>query len=601
MSNRLFAQAQQSFSVGDAAATERYCRKVLESDPEHADAWHLLGIVHLKRGARAEAIRFIGRSVELEPRQPQALTNLGNALRDLRRLDEALASFDRAIALVPDFAEAHLYRGNTLFDLERYREACDSFERARRLKPGDVRILDNLGLAYRMVGEADQAVQLHRQALQLQPQNADVHNHLATALCDQGQFAEGLACFQQALRLRPQFPGAFYQLGVALANQGRFEEAMQCFAQALRLRPDWELPTMGLGTSLSFLGRFDEGYHWYERALRMRPDWAECKYNMGTSLLGRGDYAAGWPLYEWRLDDPKNRHKPKLDRRWDGGPLEGKRLLIRSEQGLGDALQFVRYAALCKARGATVIVACYPPLRSLFENCDYIDEVVVDAPAGGYDLQIEMMSLPYRFGTTLQDVPAAVPYLKTNAEARRKWAPRFAGVAAPRIGLVWAGNPREHDLAASRIDVRRSMKLEQMKPLLEVEGARFYNLQFGAKAAELDECGLRGRLTDYMSEVEDYLDTAAIIENLDLVIAVDTSVVHAAGGLGKPVWVLSRHDACWRWLRNQERNPWYPSARVFGQTTAGDWAGVVERVRQALQATIRRTGANSCLETVTDP
>ncbi len=580
-SNRLLAQAQGFHQSGNLVEAARLCRQVLAAAPAHTDALNLLGILQLQQGQREEAAGLLRQSLQLDPRQPHILANLGNALRDLRRLDEALASFDRAIALEPGFAEAHLYRGNTLVDLQRQAEARTSYEKALALKPGDARILDNLGLVCRTLGDLDRAVSLHRQALQLRPGSAETYNNLATALCDQEQFAEGLACFQQALRLKPNFPAACYQLGAALANQELLAEAIRCFEQALRLRPEWPLPMLGQGTALTLLGRREEGLACYDRALRIAPDWAEAKYNKGSALLAQGDYAAGWSLYESRLDTDLLRGSIR-HKRWDGGPLAGKRLLIRSEQGLGDVLQFVRYAALCKERGATVIVACFPLLHRLLKNCACIDEVVTELPEDRFDLQIEMMSLPHLFGTTLDSIPATVPYLHAGDSARRKWAPRFAGVGAPRVGLVWAGNPREHQLAGKRIDARRSMSLAQMKPLLALERIRFYSLQFGARARDIDELGLRGQIVDHMGEVEDYLDTAAIIENLDLVISVDTSVVHAAGALGKPVWVLSRFDACWRWLRNQERNPWYPTARVFGQPAPGDWNAVIERVCGAL-------------------
>lgn len=583
---QLLAQAQQALHSGQAAEAQRLGRLCLDADPRQHGALNLLGIIHLQRGERAPAVDCLERSIAIEPRQPRALINLGNAQRDLGRTAEALACFELAATLEPTLPEAHLYRGNVLADLERFAEARAAYERALALRPGDVRILDNLGTVCRRLGELDRAVSLHRQAVQLRSDSAESYNHLATALSEQERHAEAMPCFQRALALRPAFPAACYQLGLSLASQEQLAGAIRCFDEALRLKPDWALPWLSRGTAQALLGRYDESLASYGQALHHAPGWAEARYNKGTALLALGDYAEGWALYEARLESGLlpggTAHK-----RWDGGELAGKRLLIRSEQGLGDVLQFVRYAALCKARGATVIVACFPLLHRLLRNCPFIDEVVTELTEEHFDLQIEMMSLPRHFGTRLDGIPAEIPYLRVDDAARARWAPRFAADGVPRVGLVWAGNPREHHAAGRRIDARRSMGLEQMLPLLEQPGIRFYSLQFGARAADLERLGLRGRVADHMGEVQDYLDTAAIIEQLDLVISVDTSVVHAAGALGKPVWVLSRFDACWRWLRNQAQSPWYPSARVFGQPAPGDWDAVIGQVREALAREFR--------------
>jgi hypothetical protein len=242
---------------------------------------------------------------------------------------------------------------------------------------------------------------------------------------------------------------------------------------------------------------------------------------------------------------------------------------------------------MCKERGATVIVSCPAALRRILANCPFIDTVLEKVSDPDFDLDVPITSLPHVFKTDLGTIPAAIPYLNVSKATRAKWAQKFSDKRGFKVGLVWAGDPRNDQKNANRVDRRRSMDLELLRPLFDVRDVRFYNLQMGAQADQIDRCGLRERITDFMGDVRDFEDTAAIVEHLDLVISVDTSVVHLAGGMGKPVFVMSRFDACWRWLQNRPDSPWYPTARVFGQQEPGNWTGVVERVKAALVETAR--------------
>jgi tetratricopeptide (TPR) repeat protein len=356
----------------------------------------------------------------------------------------------------------------------------------------------------------------------------------------------------------------------------------------LRLQPESADARINLGTFLQQQMRHEEAVALFSEALQRKPTSIDAQWNKSLSLLALGHYAEGWSLHEAGLGiAPMRGEFPLPERRWQGEDITGKRLLIRAEQGFGDTLQFVRYAALCKTRGATIIVQCPPALLRLIANCPFVDRMCEQAHEQDFDFHVAMMTLPHIFATTLDTIPATIPYLHIGAATRAKWANKFTQPGF-KVGLVWAGNPREKQIDAQRADARRSMDLELLRPLFAIDGAHFYNLQMGAKAAQIDACGLRGRMEDYMGEAQDFEDTGAIIERLDLVITVDTSVAHLAGGLGKPVWILSRFDACWRWLQNRPDSPWYPTARIFGQQTPEDWPGVVERVKEALAQEIVR-------------
>ncbi|MDE1900417.1 MAG: tetratricopeptide repeat protein [Alphaproteobacteria bacterium] len=623
---KLLQAAIAHHQAGKLDDAEKTYRKVLRVAAADADALRLLGGLYLQTRQWASAVACLEKAARLRPADPETLTNYGIALYKSARRDEAVAQYERALALRPDYLSAltnlatlyqengdplraavlfaravaaypgdaalHYNHGNALFAAGRAGDAAEAYEQALRLKPDYLEAMINLGMALSQMGrsaESGQWLDVARswfdKALQADPHNVVAMNNVANVLRQQGRAAEAVDYYQRALALKPDYVEAAINLSTSLRDLNRYEEAIDYCRRALALRPNSADARINLGTLLQDLTRHEEAVSCFAEALRLKPASVDAKWNQTLSLLALGRYAEGFELYECGLGVTHMRGDNFMPhRRWNGEDITGKRLLIWSEQGFGDSLQFIRYAQLCKARGATVIVVCPPPLRRLFAACGFIDALPADAVDGDFDVHAPMMSLPYIFGTRLETVPAQGPYLRTPDDARAQWAARFpARTGNLRVGLVWAGNPRENQINAHLTDRRRSMALEMLRPLFDVAGVDFYSLQMGAAAvAQIDVCGLRSRIADIMGDVRDFADTAAIIENLDLVISVDTSVVHLAGGLGKPVWVMSRFDACWRWLQNRPDNPWYPSARVFGQPAPGDWAIVVEKVRAAL-------------------
>ena len=602
---------------------EKAYRQFLRGEGRNADGLRLLGALYLQTGQKALAAEFLEKAARLLPHDPETLTNLGIALRNLKRQEEAVTRFKQALAnradyvpalhnlgslcyeigrmdeaedayehisrLNPEHAPAHFDYGNSLLSLGKIAEAIAQYEHALKIKPDYLEAIINLGIAYSMAGKNDLSKQwldraqgLFEKALAADPNNTVAMNNLGNILRQRGKAEEAVLQFKKALSLRPDYAEAAINLATALRDLCRIDEAIESCRFALKLKPESAEARINLGTFLQEQGRHAEALALFTEALQRKPSSIDAKWNKSLSLLALGQYKEGWQLHEVGLGVPHMRGDHAQEKRWNGEALAGKRLLIRSEQGLGDTMQFVRYAELCKAQGTHVIVSCQPALRRLLLNCPFIDELSENNADPDFDFHVPMMSLPYMFGTDLDSIPKKVPYLFVSEKTRAKWARNFAGARGFKVGLVWSGNPREKMIAAHLTDMRRSMNLETLRPLFDVVNAQFYSLQKGAKIDQITTCGLEDEIADFMNDVEDFEDTAAIIENLDLVISVDTAVAHLAGGMGKSVWILSRYDACWRWLQNRPDSPWYPTARVFGQKSSGDWGSVIKEVRAAM-------------------
>jgi TPR repeat/Glycosyltransferase family 9 (heptosyltransferase)/Tetratricopeptide repeat len=385
-----------------------------------------------------------------------------------------------------------------------------------------------------------------------------------------------------AVDLEPDFPEGYNNLGTVFGEQARQPEAIACYRRAIDLQPDFPEAHNNLGTALRAQQRMDEAVASYRQAIGLHPDYAEAHSNLGMALLARGDMAAGWEEYEWRWKTP---HTIKARRdfaqpQWRGEPAEGRTLLIHAEQGLGDTLQFCRYAPLAAAAGLRVILEVPRPLVRLVRGLRGVDRVVVRGEAlPAFDLHCPMLSMPLALGTTVETIPGAVPYLHADAAQAAAWQARLGAMAnpGPRIGLVWAGSSRSHSPTGAALDRRRSIAADRLAPLFEQPGPHFFSLQKDGPPAPA-----HFPLTDVMHEMGDFADTAALVANLDLMISVDTSVAHLAAALGKPVWLLDRFDPCWRWLIGRRDSPWYPTLRLYRQPHPGDWDSVLAEVARDL-------------------
>jgi len=398
--------------------------------------------------------------------------------------------------------------------------------------------------------------------------------------CDRwakGDVDGALASCRQALSFDPSSVPALANSGTIMWLNGDIAEAERLYARAHELDPAHVGVMLNIATLRGEEGDLERSLQWIEKAEAACPGSHEVVWRKALIELATGDYVNGWMHYEAGLGHQDMRGRdPGFDTLpWDGAPC--RRLLIWHEQGLGDTVQFVRYAKLCKERAATVVVLCPTELVSLLKRCPFIDDAVDAVRAGDFDQHISIMSLPNRFKTTLDTIPAPIPYLSADEALAARWRRRM-GCAGLRVGLVWSGNIRRNHLRFQVIDRNRRLSLEDMQALLELPNITYYSLQKGEAEKEAEGHDM----INFMDEVSDFAETAAIIANLDLVISADTSVAHVAGAMGKPVWVLSRFDACWRWLRNRPDSPWYPTARIFGQTERGTWGNVVDAVKRDL-------------------
>jgi tetratricopeptide (TPR) repeat protein len=514
-------------------------RQVLRIQPDHVEALTRLGIASGERGQHEEAIGLFRRVLQLQPNTAQVHHNLGVALAQRDRLDEAVASLEQALRLKPDYVEAYNNLAITLGDMGRHEEAVAQLHRALQLRPEYAEALINLGRALAELGRKGEAVAYLRQAVRLKPHSVQAHNTLGLALADLGRFAEAEAAYEAALRLEPKSSEALTNLGSTYKEQGRLDEALACYEMAL----------------------------WFD------PGAASIHWNRALTRLQMGDYERGWPEYEWRW---RRRTVPRrfAQPRWDGTPLDGRTILLYSEQGLGDTLQFVRYAPLVKERGGTVVLQCPGMLQPLLSSCAGIDRIVPEETAPPpFDVQIPLMSLPAAFGTTVATVPARVPYLAADPALVERWGTELRRYPGYKIGLAWQGNPNH------RWDRHRSFPLRRASPLARLGGVHLISLQQVHGLDQLDDCGglpIVRLGDDFDGGAGAFMGVAAIMAHLDLVITVDSALAHLAGALGVPTWTVLAAIADWRWMVDREDTPWYPSMRLLRQREVGRWEPVFE-------------------------
>jgi Flp pilus assembly protein TadD len=423
----------------------------------------------------------------------------------------------------------------------------------------------------------EEAIICLRRAAKIAPKLAAAHYNLGNALGEHGEPKEAIFCFRRAIALAPNLLEAHSNLATALMQSDRFHEAETSCLNAVEVTPTSPLAYFNLGTILEAQRRLDDAANAYQKAIELQPEFPVSHLNLAMIQLAQGDFEKGWREYEWRWKTPLmiGKYQTHGKPQWRGQNAEGKTLLIQSEQGFGDTIQFCRFGAIAAAHGLRVIMQVQPPLVRLLQGMMGVDNVIGqnEAPPP-FDFHCPLLSLPLAVGTNLNTIPATIPYLSPDKILCATWRDRVLQTEAGglRVGLAWAGNSRKEIPEAAAVDQRRSIGLEKLSPLLKVSGATFFSLQKDHPA------GPAFPVIDLMSKVEDFADTAALIVNLDLVISVDTAVAHLAAALGKDVWLLNRHDSCWRWIAGSSRSPWYPSMHVYNQAQRYDWGPVVDRV-----------------------
>ena len=422
---------------------------------------------------------------------------------------------------------------------------------------------------------ATAAAQLEK-ALAVDAARAETHSNLGLSYSHLGKLQQALDSCETAIRLNPELAEAYCNHALVLTALGRSDEACTACQLAIRLNPFLDAAYANLGMACHDLGRYDEAREAYEKTLRIHPNNADAHWNSSLLLLLQGEFERGWEEYEWRwrrvATPPRTFHTPA----WEGGALTGRTILLHAEQGLGDTLQFVRYAKQVKALGTRVLVECPAELASLMRSCDGVDAVVEGTPLPQFDVHAPLLSLPRLFQTGMDNIPHQTPYLHAPAARPAVLETTLAAHAGKyKIGIVWAGRPTHPN------DRKRSCELALFQPLAALPNVALFSLQKGERSADLTSANVAA--TDLGVLLHDFSDTAAAIAGLDLVITVDTSVAHLAGALGKPTWVLLPLVPDWRWLLERDDTPWYPHMRLFRQQQAGNWAEVFTRVATALR------------------
>lgn len=577
-----FEQAMEAHESGRLVEAERLCIGILDGAPNHFDALCLLARTQHRLGRCKDALASYDRVIALHPDCAEAHHRRGVVLYDLRRPNEALASYDRALAIDPHYAEAHDDRGVVLQHLKRNKEALESHDRALAIRPDFPEAHYHRGIALSALGTFEPAVASFDQALAIRPADADALCGRGSALHMLTRFVEAVGSFDQALAIRPADAVALHRRSMALYERARFPDALAGCDAALAICPDFVAAHVTRGLVLKELRRFPEALASFATAQAYAPDDAEAHWQEAVLRLLTGDLIHGFAKYEWRRrrgSATRSFSKPQ----WDGlASLYDKTILLHGEERLSDTIQFCRYVPLVAARGARVILQVATPLRALTANLSGIAQLLgEDEAVPAFDLHCPLNSLPFAFGTKLENIPSGTPYLRPPTEALVAWEARLGAKTRPRIGIAWAGHAQHEN------DLRRSLELRALTPLLRLP-ATFVRLQKDLPARDEAAFAVCNDLIDVTASLRDFADTAALIGRLDLVIAVDTSVAHLAGAMAKPAWILLPYTPDWRWLLGRNTSTWYPTARLFRQAEPGNWDEVVRRVTAELAAMLAR-------------
>ncbi len=640
------AEGLELHRTGQFEQAEQVYRQIVAAEPDNADAWNLLGAVcinqnrfeeavqHLdealrlnprhhaahdnrgvllgKQGRYAEAIESFQRALAIQPNQAVTYLNMAEALQRNGQPNEAIAAFRHVLALAPDSLRVHSELARALADEHRPGEALLHWQQVVQAKPHDPALRFELAAVLSQLGRTDEAKAEYREVLRQKPDSAETCVNLGALCINRNELDEAVTLFRRAIELRGRFAEAYLNLGCALTRQGKSGEAIGVLEQALQLKPDSTEARNNLGIALAAEARYAEAevnyrqaidqqpnhvdaiynlgiallkqnmiasaIEQFEQAIALRPDYAEAHHNRAAALLLSEDFADGFAEYEWRF---KSRDYPAFQARWplwQGEPLADRAIVLVAEQGFGDTFQFIRYAALVKQQAARVIVECPSALHSVLARTPGVDEwITAETPAPQADCCVPLLSLPFRLGTRYDTIPADVPYVSVDPALVDSWREQLAEYAGFRIGIVWQGNPKFPD------DRFRSIPLAEYSLLAKLPGVQLVSLQKNAGVEQIEAVAGDWPVVDLHERLESFADTAAVMQNLDLIVTSDTGPAHLAGALGVPVWVALPHVPDWRWLLDREDSPWYPTARLFRQTAWGRWGDVFERIAGEVQ------------------
>ncbi len=579
----LLDQAVQQHQSGQLDEAEALYREALQQAPRHAGIHHCLGLIATQTNRYNMALEHLYSALEVSPDVAQFHNTLGLALEKSGQEQDAVKAYEQAITLNPTFAEAYNNLAIVWQSLGHHDKAIKTSQKALTLLPEQSGFYNTLGYSQQQNGDLDQALDSFKKAIQYQPNHPEPLNHMGVIYTEQAQYDQAISCLSQAIALATDYAEAHNHLGMAYHGAGQLGDAIAAFKQALALEPDFVQALYNLGNAQLAQGHCDQAIKILNRCLTLDPDYARAHWNLSHALLLSGQYEQGWAHYAWR------RH-PDLDieiypyelkgSAWDGQPFPNQRLLVHFEQGYGDSIQFARFLPQVKALGGTVVVQVRAPLAPVFQAIEGIDELITVSQDGTsdpfqYDLHTSLLDLPRLLDTTL-DTLTDTAYVTCPEERSESWKARITSKDL-KIGIVWAGSPIHGN------DKNRSCDLSQWAPLFDLPGVTWYSLQKGPAADQLSHgaLSLSQTITDLRQSISDFGDTCAAIDQLDLVITVDTSVLHLAGAMGKPAWALLPHAPDWRWLQKRSNSPWYKSVTLFRQKTPGNWETVMQDIASA--------------------
>lgn len=546
----MLKDALRHYEAGRFEQAKQICDRALTLNAADPLALQLGGMATHQLGDHTGSVALLQRAANIEKNDASIWNNLGNALRTCARTQEAMAAFQKAMQLDPKLAEAHSNFGFGLYEQGQLEESLEHFQRAIAVDPNFMLARNNLGCALEDLQRTDEAIAVYQEALRRNPQCADTYANLGNALRRRDRHDEALEILRRGLELSPHLPEALINLGGVYRDLWRFDEARDC----------------------------------YERAIAARPNYAEAHWNLALVLLLQGDFARGWREYTWCRHVKKVAPKifPRNSQVWQGEPLAGKTILLVADQGLGDTIQFIRYAPLLKQQGATVVAAVQPALRELLKNCPGVDALVPLADSfPPHDYYSLLLSLPAFLTPHIASIPQGVPYIQADARLIEKWRPRMEAIAGFKIGIAWQGNP-EYEL-----DRYRSVPLRQFEQLAKIPGVQLVSLQRGFGTQQLAEVRRDFSVVELGEELDlttgAFMETAAVMYHLDLVICIDSALTHVAGALGAPIWLLASTAIDWRWLLDRDDSPWYPTLYLYRQKTRLQWQSVFDRMEADLR------------------
>jgi len=561
-------------------------RAAAASMPDSPDIHYNMANACRDLGRLNDAVAGYRQAIRLRPDHFKAYNNLGNVLREQGKLGEAVETYKAVLAMRPDYAQGHHNLGVTFLAQKSTDEAIAHFREALRLKPDLVAAQSSLGKALAEKGQLEEALPILQAAQKQGRDSAETLLRMADQLRRAGRYDEAIAAIRAVIEARADFAAAHNDLGLVWFNKQDYRQAIECYRQAIQIKPDLTEAHNNLAIALFLMNDDEAGLAAIDAALRIKPDFAIAHLNRAVTWLRKGRFHQGWHEFQWRQLCENYRLPPLPAPLWDGSPMPDRCLLLHSEQGLGDTIQFIRYARLAKQRCGSLIVQCQPGLAPLLSRCPGVDRVIVRGESlPEYHVQAPLMSLPDIFGTELGTIPAEVPYLLADDSLVETWRQRLADFQGFKVGIGWQGNPK---YVADRL---RSIPLRYFTPLARVPGVRLYSLQKGLGWNQISEvagdCPVVDFGPDFDAKSGTFMDTAAVMRNLDLVVTSDTALAHVAGALGVPVWLALSQSADWRWLEEREDSPWYPTMRLFRQARLGDWEELFARISADLAGLVR--------------